>query len=280
VTFAAVVPQGAQSQTLTLSNAANSVPLSYTVAGHASNNGSCSGSVAWLAVLTGSSSVNGGESASVTIDAVPGAASLAPGNYAAELCFTTNDTAHAKIVVPVNMTVIPGPALDTIFLGGFETGDNGGAAIVTFSVDMPVENDQAGSALDLVTGNYHTWNAAVLDNINLYNDSANGLSVYWYNDVVPTPFDTQVGGVVSGGDYTVLQPGATIGPASTFSNSATTMTNWLGGADGYIGIAFLNEQTNALNYGYIHVTTTAPLGFPAQVLEYGFDSTGAAIRIP
>jgi len=183
-------------------------------------------------------------------------------------------------VVPVKMTVIPGPAFDTIFFGGFETGDNGGAGIVTFAINMPVENDQAGSALDLATGNYHTWSAAVLDNINLYNDGANGLSVYWYNDVVPTPFDTQVGAVVGGGQYAVLHPGATIGPASTFSNSVVAMTNWQAGADGYIGIAFLNSQTNALNYGYVHVTTTSTLGFPAQVLEYGFDSTGAAIRIP
>jgi hypothetical protein len=58
------------------------------------------------------------------------------------------------------------------------------------------------------------------------------------------------------------------------------MTNWQPGTDGYIGIAFVNSQTGALNYGYIHMTTTGPKGFPAEVLEYGFDNTGAAITIP
>ena len=58
------------------------------------------------------------------------------------------------------------------------------------------------------------------------------------------------------------------------------MTNWIGGADGYIGVAFYNEIDRALNYGYLHVTTTGPLGFPAQVHDWAYDSSGAAITIP
>ncbi|MBX3700790.1 MAG: hypothetical protein KF903_07285 [Dokdonella sp.] len=58
------------------------------------------------------------------------------------------------------------------------------------------------------------------------------------------------------------------------------MANWIGGTDGYIGIAFENEDTGVLNYGYIHMTTGSPDGYPAQWLEYAYDKTGAAITIP
>jgi hypothetical protein len=194
---------------------------------------------------------------------------------------TTNDPAHANVVVPVDVTVVPGPQSDTIFTAGFELGDTGGGdgGLFTFSVNTPVEDDQAGSALDLATGNYHTWNASDVDNINLYDDGT-GLQVYWYNDVLPPSVRSHVGGVVSSGAYSVLQSGATVGPSSTFSNGISAMTNWWGGVDGYIGIEFYNSQTHALNYGYIHVTTSGPIGFPAEVLEYGFDDTGAAVTIP
>jgi hypothetical protein len=102
--------------------------------------------------------------------------------------------------------------------------------------------------------------------------------VYWYADMTAIPG----GGVVDGGglDFAVLQPGDTVGPASTFSGNSLPMTNWFNGADGYIGVAFQNENTGQLNYGYIHVTTSSPDGFPAHALEYGYDNSGAAITIP
>jgi len=281
VTFDAVVPLGNQDQTIAIANAENSVPLTYTAAAYASTDGSCSGDIAWLSVPVTSGTLEGGESGGVAVVVTPASASLAPGNYAAEVCIDTNDPAHAAVVVPVNMTVVQGPTSDTLFFSGFESGETGTVTtgVFTFNVDQPAEDDQAGSALDLATGNYHTWSAAVVDNINPYDDGT-GLQVYWYNDVVPSAFRNRVGGVVQSGQYAVLQSGATIGPGSTFSNSVSPMTSWWPGVDGYIGIAFYNSQTHALNYGYIHMTTSAPVGFPAEVLDYGFDNTGAAITIP
>jgi hypothetical protein len=281
VEFPAVVPLGSQTQALTVANAANSIPLTYAAAAYASSDGSCSGDVAWLTLLIDSGTIAGGESAGLPINVMPSGGGLAPGDYHAEICMTTNDPAHANVVVPVDVTVVPGPQSDTIFTAGFELGDTGGGdgGLFTFSVNTPVEDDQAGSALDLATGNYHTWNASDVDNINLYDDGT-GLQVYWYNDVLPPSVRSHVGGVVSSGAYSVLQSGATVGPSSTFSNGISAMTNWWGGVDGYIGIEFYNSQTHALNYGYIHVTTSGPIGFPAEVLEYGFDDTGAAVTIP
>jgi hypothetical protein len=58
------------------------------------------------------------------------------------------------------------------------------------------------------------------------------------------------------------------------------LTNWIGGTDGYIGVAFYNEGTGAVNYGYLHLTTSGPLGFPAEVHDWAYDSSGASITIP
>lgn len=288
LTFAGVVPQGNQSQNLTIADATNSLPLNYSVNAFASSGGSCSGSVAWLAVVTGASAINNGQSAGAVVTVTPATASLAPGNYAAEICFTTNDPANATIAVEVAMTVIPGPASDSIFLDGFESGQTGvdpNDNLVLFNVNQPAEASQAGSSLDFYTGNYHAFSSYMLDNLNLYADPSNAgvLSVYWYNDVLQqhgSALATEVGGVTSGGQYALLMRGATVGPASTFSQSISALANWQNGADGYLGVAFVNEHTNALNYGYLHIRSTGPEGFPAQALDYGYNNAGHAVRIP
>jgi hypothetical protein len=43
---------------------------------------------------------------------------------------------------------------------------------------------------------------------------------------------------------------------------------------------FYNETTSQLNYGYLHVVSTGPAGFPAQVISFAYDNSGAAITIP
>jgi subtilase family serine protease len=282
IAFPAVVVLGDQTQSISIANAANSIPLTFSAAAYASSDGSCTGDIAWLTLPLTGGIVAGGDAQGVPLDVTPATANLAPGEYHAEVCVTTNDPEHASVVVPVDVTVIPGPQSDDIFVEGFEAGETGGgtSTVFTFDVNQPVEDDQAGSALDLATGNYHTWNASAIDNINLYDDGT-GLQVYWYNDVLTPPSQrSHVGGVAAGGHYTILQHGATIGPDSTFSNSISAMTNWYGGADGYIGVSFYNSQAHAINYGYIHLTTSSPSGFPAQVLDYGFDDSGAAVTIP
>jgi len=281
VDYGDVVLLGKQARSLTLANAENSLPLTYVATAYASTDGSCSGAVAWLTVPMPNGTVSGGDFGSIGLTAQPKAASLPVGQYAAEICIATNDPAHAQIVVPVTMNVVPGPAAyDGIFRSGFESGETQpGADLYTFVIDQPVEDTQAGSALDLATGNYHEWNSTDVDNINLYDDGS-GLQVYWYNDLLPSSVRNKVGGVAAGGQYTVLTHGATIGPASTFNRATSAMTNWQPGVDGYLGIAFYNSQTHALNYGYIHLVTTGTSGFPAQVLDYGFDHTGAAVTIP
>jgi hypothetical protein len=150
--------------------------------------------------------------------------------------------------------------------------------VVTGTINLPVQADGDGSTLDFVTGLYGTYDANRVDDVNLYDYGDGTLTVYWYGDASAL----SVGGVVDGGgaEFAVLHSGDVIGPSSTILATSKKLANWTTGADGYLGVAFENETTGALNYGYIHLTTTSPLGFPAQVLEYAYNKAGNAITIP
>jgi len=86
------------------------------------------------------------------------------------------------------------------------------------------------------------------------------------------------------GPYEVLGAGDTIGPASTFTRhgfgTPGIMSRYWAGVNGYLGVRFLNEDTGAVNYGYVHLLTTHGSGFPAMILDYAYDRSGAAITIP
>jgi hypothetical protein len=249
--------------------------------GSGGGGGGCTGTpVPWLTATPSGGTVAGGEDTNVTVKATPADGSLAPGSYSAELCIATNDPAHAIVTVPVSLTVTAGnpcSAADTLFCDGFDGSGGGNDDIVTGTIDADVQNDGDGSTFDFVTGVWGVFDANRADDINLYN-FGDGLYVYWYGDMASFP----VGGVVDSGgvDFAVLHSGDTIGPSSTISGGSVQMVNWIDGADGYIGIAFENESTGALNYGYIHLTTTAPDGFPAHAIEYAYNRVGDPITIP
>ncbi len=232
-------------------------------------------SIPWLQLPSPNGSVAPGQTKAVNV--IADANGLAVGDYHANLCVASNDPAHPQIVVPVSFAVT---ALDAIFCSGFEVGETGHcgpSSIVTGTVDQLVNASEDGSTLDLVTGLWDSYTGTRMDDINLYDYGDGTLTAYFYGDLTPLP----VGGVAdAGGNVAVLHSGAIVGPGSSYTNSSYYLMNWLDGTDGYLGIAFRNEETGQLNYGYIHLTTTGPLGFPARVLEYAYDKTGAAIRIP
>ena len=84
--------------------------------------------------------------------------------------------------------------------------------------------------------------------------------------------------------YLVLAPGDTIGPSSTFIRDSwgqsSAFFNYWRGMNGYLGVKFMNEDTGEVNYGYVHMLTTSGNGFPAMIMDYAYDNTGAAITIP
>ncbi|HEY6942340.1 hypothetical protein [Dokdonella sp.] len=224
------------------------------------------------------------------------ASGLAPGSHDGVLCVSTNDPAHALFSVPVSVTVTAAPAGEGIFCSGFESGDDGACSRATVVGDVvssgvlnwPVPADLDGLAIDLVTGAHGPWDANAIADINLYSadDPQFGpsLHVYWYADLVTQAF---VGGLIDvtntgGVHYSVLQRGATVGPDGTiwYAPNSGPLDNWLPGATGYLGLQFWNEQTGQVNFGYVHLRAGATAGFPATVLDYAYDRSGAAITIP
>lgn len=232
--------------------------------------------IPWLSATPTSGTLAAGTDGDVFVSANAGA--LAAGSYSANLCVTTNDPAQPLISVPVSLTV---SASDAIFCSGFEDGETGACGgssdVVTGMIDLPVTPDGDGSTFDFVTGFWGAYNGNRVDDFNLYDYGDGTLTMYLYGDMTTKP----VGAVIdASGQAAVLRSGATIGPGTPISSTSNYLESWLGGEDGYLGFAFENEETGAINYGYIHLKTTGPTGFPAQVLEYAYDKSGAAIRIP
>ena len=87
--------------------------------------------VPWLSVSAASGLVNGGSAQDVTIGV--DAASLAAGVYSAHVCLTTNDSTHALVDVPVNLTVVAAPTLAKAFTPASVTVGAPSTATVTLS---------------------------------------------------------------------------------------------------------------------------------------------------
>jgi len=236
--------------------------------------------VAWLSATPASGTINGVGSMDVTVKA--SAAGLDVGTYQAVLCVNTNDLGHPRFEIPVTFDVTPNVANDTIFKDGFEGAPAVDPDVVTGSINLPVNQDEDGNTFDFVTGQYGVYNPSRVDDINLYylpsssTGTGPGLYVYWYGDV-----NDGVGGVTdNSGEFAVLHTGDVVGPSSNVLASSILMQNWQPTTEGYLGVAFYNEQTSTMNYGYLKLKTTGPAAFPVQVLEYGYNKAGNAITIP
>ena len=90
-------------------------------------------------------------------------------------------------------------------------------------------------------------------------------------------------GVASSGDqYAVLAAGAEVGPDSSFTRAGAggDTSLWQAGiAGGFLGARFQNENLGLLNYGWIRLNTSAPIGFPMTVLDWCYEDDGSAITI-
>jgi len=90
-------------------------------------------------------------------------------------------------------------------------------------------------------------------------------------------------GVASSGDrYALLSAGSVVGPASLFSRAGFTgdTSAWTSEpTTGYLGMRFRNETTGTIDYGWVLLTTTPPLGFPMTIHGWCYDDTGAGIAI-
>lgn len=107
--------------------------------------------------------------------------------------------------------------------------------------------------------------------------ASNGLRFYWGATAAGNA------GVASSGNiYAVLPSASVIGAANPYtdSGSAGTTANWTAGVtSGFLGVRFRNEITGLINYGGLHISTTAPLGFPMTVHSWCYEDSGGTAVI-
>ena len=153
------------------------------------------------------------------------------------------------------------------------------AAIITFSVPVPVPQTLQGVYVNFGTGAtagapFTGWD------FNPYQAASTNLSFYW----AATPAGNY-GGVAATttGPYLSLSPGTVVGPGSTYSISltpaATTGSPYLTAGTHILGFRFFNEASSAVNYGYLTMSNGGTTGFPATILSWSFDNTGAPITV-
>lgn len=169
-----------------------------------------------------------------------------------------------------------------VLLPGLAAGTAGAAVVCSGAVDLAIPATGEGLYVNLVNGVSGDAASQVpgfdFDPYAAQNSAPTGqLKFYW------GPSSNGGAGVVSSGDtYALLQPGDVIGPASSFSRAAFTgdTTAWQAGVTaGYLGARFTNESSGEINYGWLHLTTTAPLGFPMTLLDWCYDDSGVTITI-
>ncbi|RYD16983.1 MAG: hypothetical protein EOP90_03260, partial [Lysobacteraceae bacterium] len=159
---------------------------------------------------------------------------------------------------------------DCTVIANFEADPVGG-----FVCSGPINHTMAAT----VDGTSINWaTGAILDDdltgydLNIWNNS--GLAMFWSN--APAG-NAAVAPTTTSANYSVLQSGAVIGPASTWSRTAGAMTDFRAGVNGYLGFRY--ECAAGTCYGYAHFTTTSATGYPATLIDYCHDTSGAAVTI-
>jgi hypothetical protein len=146
------------------------------------------------------------------------------------------------------------------------------------NIAVPANID--GVYINLVTGATGTLASAVPGwDIDPFQSGGTSLAFFW-----PSTPATSFGAVSSAttGPYVVLAPGATVSSTSIFSvvtATGTAGTPFVAAGDNYLGFRFFNETTSAINFGYARVQTGASGGFPATIVCYRYEDTGAPITV-
>jgi hypothetical protein len=267
--------------------------------------------VSWLAVTPASGSVAAGTSANVQVEV--NMTGLAIGTYEARLCIETNDPALPIAVVPLTVEVVDAGDLpvmevapaamdftvtagdtdsDTLTISNAGTGVNlnwnietaelaaiQGSNIVRFdNVNFTFPANATGGSVQWHTGDTCNCDTAPY-HLNVWTSGGN-IAFFW-----PSTGQPNRGAVAAGGAYSVLEPGAVIGPASAFSSSAGT-ANWrqAAGVTGYLGFRFDHPGgggvTAGIKYGYALMSTTGTTGNPATIIGWAYNTAGDPITIP
>lgn len=156
------------------------------------------------------------------------------------------------------------------------------AAPVCFRATLAVPATTEGLYVNLVTGVSGANEASVPGfDIDLYavaNTEPSGqLRFYW------GPMSTGGAGVAVTGDvYARLGDDVVIGPESIFTRAAFAgdTSAWQANVTGFLGLRFRDEANGNIRYGWLELMTSAPIGFPANILGWCYEDTGGPISTP
>jgi len=75
---------------------------------------------------------------------------------------------------------------------------------------------------------------------------------------------------------------ALIGPSSMFTRAAFTSDTsaWQVDTSGYLGLRFRDEGSGNILYGWLELSTSAPVGFPAHILGWCYEASGGPMSTP
>lgn len=90
-------------------------------------------------------------------------------------------------------------------------------------------------------------------------------------------FPSGQGTLASGATALALLGGETIGSGGIYQPGQALGTNFRITGTSFVGLRFQNEVTGQLNYGWIRMTTTSSTGFPASIIAYAYEDSGAPI---
>lgn len=158
------------------------------------------------------------------------------------------------------------------------------AAVVDSGVlNVPVIQNPDGIYYNVITNANGGTAAAVPGwDLNFYEVSAaSGLTFFWPTAGTPP----SSGGVATGLVYSNLAVGSTVSAASTYSNAAgsggpANFVNFITAGPKTLGFRFRNETGATIHYGYVNITTSGPLGFPAVITRIVYDNVaGTAVTV-
>jgi hypothetical protein len=218
----------------------------------------------WLSLTPDSGTTTPGGSSPVSAG-IDGSNNVEGDTLAGTVCVSSNDPDEHTVEVPITVDVTAG--------GG------GNPNIIDSGViNHAIIQDFTGLYINWLTGD--TCDSTLGVFCQTHN---NGYDFNPYGTSTLTFFFPSVnaGQCVSAGGTScdILTSGATVGAGSTFA--AGNAANFVAGnSTGYLGFKFTNINTATTNYGYALFTTGAGTGFPATLVRYWYDNSGADIAIP
>jgi hypothetical protein len=192
----------------------------------------------------------------------------------------TNALQAGALVTDAGSNVVESEA--TLVIDGSDE-ENG--TLVASGLDHPLVDNSDGTSINLATGEIDDTGDVFGDmDVNFYDFGDTGGNLWGWG--VNTNYTKLV--VDDTGAIIVFHPGDEISATSRFSLGTGSPMNdeWLAGTDGYVGLvtACDGRLTFAVPshvcYGYVHLTTTGPTGYPATLDGFALNGDGNPIVVP